>query len=173
MRKPEWIQINTLKNYFIEIWIESLNHALLAQSCICASNPSRLAWEAFKKAVTKLERLWDQKATQVRKYRGMKLNNDPCLDVIKVKNLKYSKFVEQVEEEMVPLIKRLKKNSEVAIVNIHVYIYIYIANTRPWNHFPFVSLESKKILACHLRLLTSTSQRSATIDGRKFWVYQS
>ena len=146
MRKPEWIQINTLKNYFIEIWIESLNHALLAQSCICASNPSRLAWEAFKKAVEKLEHVWHQKATQVRKYRGMKLNNDPCLDVIKVKNLKYSKFVEQVEEEMVPLIKRLKKNSEVAIVNIHVYIYIYIyiANTRPWNHFPFVSLESKK-----------------------------
>ena len=25
------------------------------------------------------------------------------------------------------------------------YIYIYIANTRPWNHFPFVSLESKKL----------------------------
>ena len=106
MRKPEWIQINTLKNYFIEIWIESLNHALLAQSCICASNPSRLAWEAFKKAVEKLEHVWRQKATQVRKYRGMKLNNDPCLDVIKVKNLKYSKFVEQVEEELEQLQSR-------------------------------------------------------------------
>ena len=109
MRKPEWIQINTLKNYFIEIWIESLNHALLAQSCICASNPSRLAWEAFKKAVAKLEHVWHQKETQVRKYNRMRLDNDPCLDIIKVKNLKYSEFVEQVEEELVPLIKRLKK----------------------------------------------------------------
>jgi hypothetical protein len=150
MRKPEWIQINTLKNYFIEIWIESLNHALLAQSCICASNPSRLAWEAFKKAVEKLEHVWHQKETQVRMCKEMNLNNDPCLEVIKVKNLKYSDFVEQVAEEMVPLIKRLKKKRLQYICiyidrYIYIYIYIYIANTRPWNHFPFVSLESNKL----------------------------
>ena len=133
MRKPEWIQINTLKNYVIEICIESLNHALLAQSCICASNPSRLAWEAFKKAVEKLEHVWHQKATQVRMCKEMNLNNDPCLQVIKVKNLKYSKFVEQVEEEMVPLIKRLKKKR---LQYMYIYIYIYCSHTS-MESFPF------------------------------------
>ena len=158
MRKPEWIQINTLKNYFIEIWIESLNHALLAQSCICASNPSRLAWEAFKKAVEKLEHVWHQKETQVRMCKEMNLNNDPCLEVIKVKNLKYSDFVEQVEEEMVPLIQRLKKNSEVAIVNIHVYIYILLTHVHGIISL-LCPLKAKNLPACHLRLFTSRQRQ--------------
>ena len=97
------------------------NHGLLAQSCICASNPSRLAWGEFKKAVGKLEGLWGEKGKQVRKYMGMKPKNDPCLNLIKIKNLKYLDFVEEVEEEMAQLIKRLKKKMLQYILLTHVH----------------------------------------------------